>query len=352
MATTRWEALLISVAVTLGVAVLTTRSFGGVAHVIGSATATTGEYFGYQSLPAVLAAIDATTIPDVTDAATAHFSQAAVADYFYVVTQDTSGADTINDAITAAIAAGCPAWAWTIASRADADILAVSSAMEARTGAVFVGQANNTDLHGGALSASTLAALAGRERTAMCFHESDSEYYDVALSSYRLGFSVDKQFWEFKGPIGGVDAYTTALSEAQLQQLEDNYINAIAPFGSVTTYSNKGLNMAGRPLSEILTKDWLEARISEGVAALVETVDRLGQNLAVNRDGHERVRSVVEGVFRKGFKNGRLDSEGTFLDPVEIDAADISSGIIRITGHAKANRGASSFDIALTLSAI
>jgi hypothetical protein len=195
---------------------------------------------------------------------------------------DSGGAETLAAAITAIRAADDDWYGLCLYSRADADIVAVANAIEAAAAKFFVGQSDDASWKNAGLPAG-LSTLAGKERTAMIFHDADAEYADLAWAVSRLVFDPDVKSAGWEGQIREVAELTTALTSAERDAIEDNYANVGLPFSSADVYVSPGINCNNRPIYEIVSTDWFKTRCHEDLAYMKLQHTARGEKLTVDR---------------------------------------------------------------------
>lgn len=219
---------------------------------------------------------------------------------------DTGGGETYTDALGEVETAGGDFYGVAIESRADADILDIAAGVATRRQICAV-QADNTDLYSGALSASTLSALettGDGERTLLCFHDDDTQWFDFAYLANRLAFNPDVQSVPWDTGISDVEPYTavggtgvTVLSTTEKNQLDTNNVNHGLELGSSSFFVDPGVAVSGRPVYERLTVDWFLTRLEERLANLKVLLSSRGQKLTIDRNGQAKVLSVVNGLL-------------------------------------------------------
>ena len=218
--------------------------------------------------------------------------------------------------------AGSDTWYITnvLDGRTDAEIALFGAWTETRT---KIGMAQSTDL-------TLVAALAlqsnAYNRTALVFHDDDSEYLDGAWSSSGGGMNLDVPggvgIWGYR-ELEGVpfDAVTGA------QALSIYAANANL-FGRLKglNFTSKGTMASGRFIDVTTSVDWLKERLDEAILGAF-----VGANsIPYTNAGINTVVAVVSGVLTQGQTFGHLSTD---VEP-RIIAPDIS----QVSAADKANR--------------
>ena len=149
-------------------------------------------------------------------------------------------------------------------------------------------------------------------RTALVYHDDDTEYLDAAWMSRCLAFDLDteKGIWAFKtlNGVPGVDL-TTAQATA-IRSVNANYFAPIVPTSGVETaaytaqgWVSSGTANAGRRIDVTTSLDWLQARLEE---AILNVMLRETHGLPYTDAGINKVAGAVTGVFNTGVNAGHL----------------------------------------------
>ncbi|RAL23055.1 hypothetical protein DL240_09215 [Lujinxingia litoralis] len=252
-------------------------------------------------------------------------------------------AETYADALLAIEAADNLWYGLAIDSRLEADIAEAAAFAEART-MLFVAQSSDQSL----LSAGLPVAyenLAVNERTVVVYHSDDSEAADLAWLANRLAFNPDTFSAPWDCRIFGVKPYSgSPMGSGERNAAMGNHINLVLPYGPVQTFVDPGVNLAGRPIYELLTRDWFALRLEQRVAQTKINISARGQKIPLGQQGISILRPLVEAQLAEGVAAGHFipdQTEVVFIAPTQ---ADIDAQRIRATGRAQLAVGARTFD--------
>lgn len=246
--------------------------------------------------------------------------------------------ETWTQAITAVRAADDDFYALAVSSRVNADVEEVSEAIEP-TNKLALLQSGEATL----LTNSIAAALADcfiRERTALVYHPTSAQWADVGWAVNRLAFDPDTISAPWDCELGGVSAPAT-LTEAQYNFAIANNVNVLAPLGPAPVYLDRGVNAKGRPLYEMLTRDWFDARLRERVAQLRVDLSRRGQKFIINNtagatSAQAYLLGIAEGLMVEGIAAGHfVADERAGFTALPLTSTDISLRRVRISGKCK-----------------
>lgn len=257
--------------------------------------------------------------------------------------------ESYAEALTAARLADDVWYTVGIDSRANADIAAISSAIES-TKKLAILQSGEATL----LTNSPDAALTNiftRERSTLIYHDSATQYADLGWAANRLAFDPGSFSAPWDTPIQGVNPYTTALTATQKTQAQTNNVNVMLPYGSEPTFVDAGVNAKGRPIYELVTRDWFEAELFARMAALKAALSKAGQKLTLDRVGQQRVLALIYAVYREGLAAGHFTPDALALfEPAAITETDLQNQRLRFTGRARLAVGGRLFvfDLAFT----
>lgn len=250
--------------------------------------------------------------------------------------------ESYADALTAIAAEDADWYGLAIDSRTAADIIAAADWVESRTH-LFVAQSADADwLTSGQPAA--FSDIATHERTAVIFHDTATEYADVAWLAGRLVFDPDTYSVPWDAQIRGVTAYATALTTGQRDFAIANNANLSLPYGSVETFVDPGVNISGRTLDEIVTADWFKLRLESKVAQAKINASGRGEKIPLGRVGVSILRPLVESQFAEGVAAGHFVEGQTEVEFISPTQADIDARRIRATGRAQLTVGARIFD--------
>lgn len=217
--------------------------------------------------------------------------------------------------------AGADTWYITnIGTRTDADIALLGAWTEARS---KIAIAQSSDL---ALVAALALQAASYQRTALIFHDDDTEYLDGAWSSSGGGMNLDVPdgvgIWIYRSlegvpfdPVTGAQATAIYAANANL-------------FGRNLglSFTSKGTMASGRFIDVTTTGDWTKARLEEAILSAFVGANKIPYTNA----GINQIRAVISGVLTQGQSFGHFSTDVT----PEILAPDISE----VSAADKANR--------------
>lgn len=224
-----------------------------------------------------------------------------------------------------------------ISSREDADIEAVSSEIESSYTKFFVGQTDDAAFKDSAPAVGTLPdLLSGRERTMIGWHDTDSEWMDMAIMGNRGAFDLDQKSAPWFAELAGVaDLDTTAISGGDVDTIKGNNGNIILPFGPAETYLKPGKNMNNRSVYTILTRDWFKNRLQFDVAKEIVETSNQGEKIPVSPEGQAQMAKLVNSRFAQGVEAGHFLTGSTNIDLPEITDGDLNAERLRVEGDAR-----------------
>lgn len=265
------------------------------------------------------------------DAATVKAVEAAWingASQIWIGKVDTTAPQTYVEARTAIEADGLLGYFWTIQSRADAVVAAFGVFNESKR-TIYVGQSASADALTSGFPAA-LSTIAEFERTLLVYHDTATEVYDVALVAACGSPDPDTFSPTWSQRLSGVASYATALTDGEATFALANNFNLLQPFENQTEFfSAQGLNIAGRPLYEIVTEDWFVQRTREDIASTIikiSTDDKA--KFPLDEEGQGIIEAIIQDRVDQGagthFKAGQV-----YFEPYALTASDIDSGILR-----------------------
>jgi hypothetical protein len=266
-------------------------------------------------------------------AATTAFSQIPKPAEFMIGYIDIAGAESYADALAACSAFDDSFYGVTIRSRLDADILGVSAAVEA-TNKIFVAQTDDGDFKSVDLPAG-LSALSVRERTAVDWHDEDGKFMDVGHACKFLVFDPDVQSAPGHLGVGGVDPYTTDLTQAEANQIKGNNANVGLPYGGAPFYVDPGKFITGRAMDEIVTADWLEIRLQQDIAVEIVRHSNRGEKVTVDAVGQAKILNTIRARLQQGVQAGHFIAGQVNVRALPIVQSDLDNGRLRFEGEAQ-----------------
>ena len=326
----------INIVITLDAAPAPQAGFSKVLHLVplatnslaGSRMVTYGNISEVQS-DQTSGFVDAETVA----AATVAFSQSPKPTEFAVGYIDLVGGETYAEAIQACMDYSDTFYGVTMRSRDAADIVDASTAVEALSKLFFAQNGNSDWLTPGVPAG--LASIVSHERTAVHYHDETTEYQDVAHAVKFLVFDPDVQSAPAHLPVGGVAAYTTAITSGQRTNIIDNNANAMLPYGGSSTYIDPGKALTARSLYEMLTADWLEIRLQQDIAVMIVNHSNRGEKVTLDALGQAKVLNIIKARLQQGVQASHFVAGQTNVRALSITASDYDAERLRFEGEAQ-----------------
>ena len=249
---------------------------------------------------------------------------------------DLVGAETYATALTACIAVDSDFYGVCIFVRTNAEIAAVGALVETNAKRMLFGfqSADSSWLNSGIPSG--LSAMADYERSFAMYHDTATEWADLAQMVKRLGFDPDLQSAPWNaGGLADVDAYATAITSTQRGYVIANNGNVVLPFGLEDASPDPGVNLAGRPLYELVTADWFMTRLQEDTSALINDLSNRGAKLPLDATGQTMVVSAIKSRLAQGVAAGHFEDGQYTVVAEAITSADITARRMRVTVRAQ-----------------
>lgn len=284
----------------------------------------------------------------VAGAVKAGFSQNPSPAEIKVGRVDTVGTESYADALNAISLVDDDFYGVAADSRLAADQVDVAQWAEARD-RFFVLQSDDPQWLTADI-AGDYSALLDFENSAVIFHDDDTQPGDMAWLCNRLAFNPDETSPPWDCSPSTIAPYTEPLNATEQGNAEDNNVNLLLKFGSDNTYiSNNGVgvNLAGRQISEIVTKHWFKRRLQESVIATKIRYSGRGEKIPVSLDGVAIVQPLVENLFDQGEATGHFVAGQTVAEFPTPTQADIEAARIRGTGEAQLATSAGTFGFTL-----
>ena len=238
------------------------------------------------------------------------FSQTPAPTKFLVGRVDTVGLETYIIGLDACVAAGALFYGVVADLRDAADEAAQELLAEhveaglAQTGLICLAVNNATWLTAAPPTAplGTMEDIVDNLRTAVLWHDDLLEWQDVAWMTNRLAADPDAFSAPWDAEIQAVGANTAVLTTAEQDFLHNetnggNFANVGLPYGPATYFVDPGVNMENRPIYELITRDWFEARLEERVAALKVSESSRFQKITIDDRGQAKVLSIIEALL-------------------------------------------------------
>ncbi len=288
---------------------------------------------------------DATLSTATKDALKAHFAQLRRPGLVKLGFRATGGTpETWVEALTAIEQTDDDWYGFTCATRTDADIALISAWAETRT-KLFLAQSSAADwLASGASPPAAYAAVAASERTAVIFHDTNTENADCAWLANRLVFNPDTFSAPWDAAIQGVAPYASNLTTGQRLSAMSKHCNLMLPYGPSPAFVDAGVNLAGRPLYELVSADWFKIRLESKIAQAKINASARGEKIPLGSQGVSILRPLVESQFAEGEAAGHFVPGQTSVEFIAPTAADIAAQRIRATGRAQLSVSARIFE--------
>jgi hypothetical protein len=141
-------------------------------------------------------------------------------------------------------------------------------------------------------------------RTLVIWHDDLLEWQDVAYMVNRLAADPDFVSAPWDAELQAVGPNTAVLTTAQKDFLYNetnggNRANFGLEYGPAAYFVDPGVNMEDRPIYEMVTRDWFEARLQEGIAALKVRESARFRKITVDSVGQGKVLSVIEALLKQ-----------------------------------------------------
>jgi len=233
-------------------------------------------------------------------------------------------------------------------TRVAASQVVLSTAVEA-TRKFYVLQSADADWLTTGLPAA-FSALAGRERTAVLYHDTATQWADFAWLANRLVFDPDSTSAPWDGAVQGVTGYASAPSDTAKGFLDANFANHGLPYGSETFFVDAGVNCAGRAIHEIETADWFYARLQEAVVGVKTAASARGAKIVVGAEGQAQILAEIAALFQRGVNAKHFIAGQTAQTAIAITQADLALGRLRFSGRAQLASSARLFSFTFNFS--
>lgn len=327
----------ISISISLDPAPIVGTDFGAILIIADEANGTTldgDRVRTYASLAAVQADNTAGFVSaGLLAAATTAFSQDRQPSSIKIGRK--AVAEAYDVALTAIEAVDPAFYAIAIESRTAADQLLIAAAVEASsTPRLFFLQSADADFLTTGFPAA-LSGLDGNERSIICYHDTATEWYDVAYPANRLAFDVDQQSvpWGLF-TLKGVAAYASAPTDTQKGFLRTNKANPGLPYSTAAQFAPyKGVNANSRPIYEVLTGDWFQSRLRDATVSTVLAAHNAGRKIPVTPEGQAIMGALVSSQFQIGTTAGHFVAGQTEVTYPAITDADRAAQLIRVSGR-------------------
>jgi len=291
-------------------------------------------YYNYAQMAAEGAGVLAAT---VVTAGQKFFAQPGNNKVLVIGRVDTVGAESYADGLDAVILAGAEFWIVTADTRTNTIQNTIAAQVETLGRYMFIYQSSDGTWYTNTYPAA-YTAMEGRERSALSFHDTDTEWSDLAVAGNRMDFDPDLQAVQFQDAIKEIAALATALTLAEEGELQDNQGNYGKSFPPATFWWGTGINHANRPIDHILAIDWWQVRLEERLATLVQQSAARGEKITVDAVGQGLVLEQIEAQIGDGLSAGHFLTESptdstvkTFAEPITITPADVTAQRLRFS---------------------
>lgn len=247
-----------------------------------------GPYFSLAEV--VAAGFTSVATPEIYDWSSAVFAQDDGVDSLLIGRIDALDA-SLTASLDAIEAAGPDTWYITnIESRADADIADLAAWTETRSKLAIV---QSDDL---TLTAALALQTAGYNRTALIYHDDDTEYLDGAWTSSGGGMNLDAPggvgIWAYRQLEGVPFDDVTAAEAVSIYAADANLFGR----NKGLSFTSKGTAASSRFLDVQTSIDWVKARTEEEILSLfVGTPTKVPYTNA----GINLVAAAIQNVDRK-----------------------------------------------------
>jgi len=271
--------------------------------------------------------------------ALAAFSQRPKPTSYKVGYVDLVGGETYVTGLTAVIAADPDFYGLAISPRTDAEIVAVSDAVEALSKKIlFAFQSDDASWLDAGVPAglASIMGSSGNEKTAAIYHTTDTDWNDVALLVNRLVYNPDNISVPWHGfTVRGIDDLSPVPTASQRIFVIGNNANLGLPYGGSDFVNDPGVNATGRAIDEILTADWFATRLQERTAALVVAHGDRGEKIVIDKTGQRKILALIEGLLDQGVAAGHFVAGQTSAVAETITSTDLDDRNMRFTIRAQ-----------------
>lgn len=236
----------------------------------------------------------------------------------------------------------------TLEPRTSTEILQLSAAVESLN-KLLIFQSADADW----LTAGLPAGFTGvetRERTIAVYHDTATQFADLAYASNRLAADPDIASAPWDAPISGVSQYSSVLNATQVTNLSANNINFGLPHGGEPFFVDPGHNTKGRAIHELVTSDWFEARLLERVASTKVDLSKRFEKWPMNEAGQNLLLNIALGLIGEGEIAGHFEPGTAALETPAITESDENAERLRLTGSVQFLNSARLFNFDINMS--
>lgn len=219
-----------------------------------------------------------------------------------------------------------------ISSRDQDDQLGIATTIAAdKTRRLFIAQSSSATLETATPDAD-YTEMAGLSRGAGVWHDTDSVWADFAWLGNRLPADLDVTSAPWNASLSDVAPYAVTMTAAKRDFVAGNDWNAVLKFGTAVSYVAKGVDWAGRQISQTVTNDWFEDRLRTRITNLILSRSASFQKIPLDKDGQNLVVAEVAAVLSQGSSGSspHFVPNSWAVTPLTITPADKALGRMRI----------------------
>lgn len=325
----------VDVDVTVADAAAERFSFGNLMGIFDHSVNANRQNGPYSSLDEVVdAGFTSVAAADVHAWATAVFAQDDGVDQVMIGLK-AGGDATWTATLDAVYAADPDSWYITnVDTRVEADLNLVAAWIEAHDKIAIVQSDDAGILAGTGGNIALDLQTAGYNRTALIYHDTDSEWLDGAWSSSGGGLNLDSPngagVWAYRR-LDGVDYATiTSAQAAQVFAAKANLFHR----NRGLSFTSKGTMASGRFIDVTTSVDWLRTRLEEDILTAFVNA---GTKIPYTSSGMNRLAAVCHSVFDRGVTYGHLspDFPRELVVPkiASVSSSDKANRVLSLTGN-------------------
>lgn len=239
------------------------------------------------------------------------------------------------------VAAGAEFYCCLTTDRDAGDIEAFSAAIESHEPPkILIAQSSDTAIDDAAYNPASIhtdiaSELKGntRNRTALVYHETGSEYADAAWAGRMLPFNPGTATWALK-QLSGVTA--SSLTDTEYSRVtgtktaptSGKNANVYVPHGSQVSVTQRGMMASGRFIDVQIVADWLQNQVLTGVGNLLLSQPKI----PYDSSGIIQVKNAVFAPLQAAKESGVLASDEDIVVSVplseDVPAADRTNRVL------------------------
>lgn len=233
---------------------------------------------------------------------------------------------------------------------ANATLAAAAAAVEALSpGKLLIQASNDPDMYNPAVATdpASVEQDAAREQQVVIYEQ----LIGVAFDEFQWGAYAHTASWASFDPDvrsapfdkqckSILPAQTTAaapvdLTTAQIAAINDKAGNAFVKYGAAPAFLNQGTNPVGRQVHEIMSKDWLTARLREDFASQKVAMSNRGEKWPLNDSGIAFGAALIDARLQQGLAAQHFDQITAATGSVDTDTKTITfSARAKVLGSA------------------